>query len=136
MRHLGQDVGGGGCDDDRIGGLRLGNVFDLAFIVEAGGGLAFFAPHGGDDLVAGERGERERLDEFLRGPGHGDADVDFILLQQADEFCGLVGGDSAGNADEHARCFSVHTTPSPPLVSNLQYPDCKGVALWEFLFCY
>ena len=48
------------------------------------------------------------------GAGHGDADVDFILLQCADEFCGLVGGDSAGDADQNARCFSVHETPSPP----------------------
>ena len=90
-----------------VGGLRLGDVLDLAFIVEAGGGLALLAPHGGDDFVAGERGESKRLDELLGSAGHGDADVDFILLQCADEFSGLVGCDSAGDADSYMNCLSA-----------------------------
>ena len=34
--HFGENVRGGGRDDDSVGGLRLGDVLDLAFIVEAG----------------------------------------------------------------------------------------------------
>src|ERR1039458_3848528 len=112
--HLGEDVGGGGRDDDRVGGLGLRDVLDLGCffgaprIVETSGELALLAPHGGDDFVAGERGEGKRLNELLGGAGHDDADVDFILLQEADEFSGLVGGDSAADSNDYARRFSVH----------------------------
>jgi hypothetical protein len=56
------------------------------------------------------------------------------LLECADEFSGLVGGDSAAYSDDYARCFSVHQTPSPP-VSNLQNLVDKGVALGDSLAC-
>jgi hypothetical protein len=100
VRHLGQHVRGGRSDDDSIGGLRTGDVLDLILIVETCGRIAF--PHAGDHFVSGERGERERADKLLRSPGHDDVDVDFVLLQETDEFSGLVSGDSAANSDVDA----------------------------------
>ena len=56
-----------------------------------------------------------------------------FCCSSADEFGGLVGGDSAGDADEHARCFSVHETPSPPWYLTCKIQIDKGVALGESL---
>ena len=133
--HLGQHMRRCGRDDDRVGGLGLGDVLDPAFIVEARRGLAVFAPHGGDDLVAGERRERERLDELLGGASHHDANIDFILLERADEFSGLVGSDSAADSNDYAWHFSIHETPSPPRHQNLHDTDDKQVTLHHCHSC-
>ena len=46
--------------------------------------------HFGDDFFAGERGEGERSDEFLRRAGHHDLHVELFLLQAAHQFRGFV----------------------------------------------
>ncbi len=56
------------------------------------------AEHFGDDFFPGERGEGERRDELARGACHHDLHVEFFLLEAADEFRGLVGCYSAGDA--------------------------------------
>src|ERR1019366_6451980 len=71
---------------------------DVALLIGAGRKLTLFAPHGGDDLVAGERREGERLDKLLRGAGHDDAHLGAVLLEFADEFGCLVGSDPAADA--------------------------------------
>jgi hypothetical protein len=80
--------------------------------------------------VAGERGERERLNKFLCCAGHDDADVDSILLECADKFGGLVGSDSAADSDGYARHFSVHENPSP------RYLTCNIQMVKELRFDY
>ena len=56
-------------------------------------------PQAGDHLVAGERGEGERLDEFAGRLGHDDVDVEGLALEGAHQFRRFVCGDAAGDAD-------------------------------------
>ena len=57
------------------------------------------AEHFGDNFFSGERGEGERRDEFLRRARHHHLHVELFLLQAADELRGLVGCNSAGDAE-------------------------------------
>ena len=103
---LGQDVGRGGGDDQRVGPLRLADVLDAVLF---GGGFvgavpgARVVPQAGDDLVAGERGEGERLDESRGRPGHDHMDLKSLALQGAHQFRRFIRGNSAGDAhgDSH-----------------------------------
>ena len=58
-----------------------------------------FVPQAGDDFVAGERGEGERLHEAARGLGHHHVDIERLALQRAHQFRRFVRGNSAGDAD-------------------------------------
>ena len=55
--------------------------------------------HAGDDFFSGEGSEGEGLNELLGGAGHDDLHADAAILQQADNFGGFVGCDSAGDAE-------------------------------------
>jgi hypothetical protein len=45
--------------------------------------------------VAGQSGERERLDEFLRAAGHYDLHVMAVLLKRPNQLGGFISRDSA-----------------------------------------
>ena len=66
-----------------------------------------FVPKAGDDFVAGERGEGERLDEAAGGLGHDDVDFEGLALQGAHQFCRLVRSNSAGDADRDSHGLIV-----------------------------
>ncbi len=93
-----EDVGGGRRDEKQVDALRHGDVLDGALDVRGRVG-ALGAEHFGDYFFAGERGEGERRNEFLRGAGHHDLHVELFLLQAADELRGLVGSDSARDSE-------------------------------------
>ena len=95
LGELGDGVGGGRSDQQRVDGLRDRDVFDGGVEV---GLLGRRAEHAGDDLLAGERGEGQRADELLRRGGHDDLHAHAALLQLANDFGGLVGGDAAAYA--------------------------------------
>ena len=59
------------------------------------------AEHIGDDFFSGERCKGERTNKFLRGASHDDLHANAAVLQQAHNFCRLVGRDSAGNAESN-----------------------------------
>ncbi len=52
--------------------------------------------------AAGERGERRGADEAQRVLGHHDVEQRAVLHQPAGQRRGLVGGDPAGDAEQHA----------------------------------
>ena len=97
LREVRENVGRGGSDDEGIDRLRDGDVLDGGVDV----GLMLFAgrEHAGDDFFSGESGEGERADELLGGAGHDDLHADAAVLQQADDFRGLISCDSAGDAE-------------------------------------
>ncbi len=92
---FGEDVGGGGRDQQQIRALRYGDVFDGAFEI---GLAAGFSEEIGDYFLAAESGERQRGDEFAGAAGHDHLDGEGVLLEAADEFRGFVGRHSAGYA--------------------------------------
>jgi hypothetical protein len=56
VRHLGDQVGGGGCDDEEVGRARQGDMADI--------GLVRQREQVGEAFLARERGDRERRDEL------------------------------------------------------------------------
>ena len=91
---LAEQVGGGRCQDDRIGGLGQLDVRDLLVGVE----LEHVVEHGS----VRERLEREPADEAARGGGHCHVDHGASLGQHPHQHDRLVGGDAAGHADDDA----------------------------------
>ena len=69
----------------------------MALSTLAGRGI-LGAEHFGDDFFAGERGEGERRDEFVRRARHHHLHVEIFLLQAAHQFRGFVSCHSAGDA--------------------------------------
>src|SRR4051794_14675645 len=57
------------------------------------------AEHLGNDLLSGEGGEGERLDELLGGAGHDDLRLHATFLQQPEDLSCLVRRDTASNAE-------------------------------------
>ena len=57
------------------------------------------APQARDDLVPGERSERERLYEPRGRLRHHDVNIQSLSLKRAYQFRRLVGSDSAGDTD-------------------------------------
>ena len=87
---LGDDVGGCGRDEQKIGPFGELDVIDAAFF-----GIA---PLVGDDPVTGDCGQRERRDES-RGVGRDDhPDVGAGVTKTAYEIGRLVRRDPAGHA--------------------------------------
>ena len=101
VREFGEDVGGCGRDYESVGPLRLADVLDGAFVV---GGRASrgVVPASGIDLMAGERGEGERLHKVRGRLGHDYVHLDRLLLQCPHQLRRLVGGNATGNADRHS----------------------------------
>ncbi len=65
------------------------------------------------DLLAGERGERQRRDELGAGPGQHGRDAGAGLAQQAHELEAFVSRDAA--ADDQEDALALHD-PAPPAV--------------------
>jgi hypothetical protein len=91
-----QDIGGGWGDQQEVYALGYGDVFDGAFDVGRGGACG--GENVRDYFLSGERGEGQGRDKFLGGAGHHDLDVEFFVLQAADQFGGFVGRDTTGYA--------------------------------------
>ena len=96
LSELGQHVRGGRSHQQTINGLRDGYMLDCGVEI---GLLGRGAEHAGDDLLAGKRGKGERADKLLRRSGHDDLHTYGAVLQQANEFGGLVGCDSAADTE-------------------------------------
>ena len=89
---FGKQVRGGGCDDQDV--VLLGDAMcSMASSLRR--------EQIGDHLLAGEGGEREGLNEFFGGAGHGHPHLVSLLHERAREFRGLVGGDAATHAEEN-----------------------------------
>ena len=94
--HLGDEVCGGRRHHDQVGLARQADVADLALVVEI--------EQLGEDALVGERADRKRSDELLRGPGHHGAHGDAALAQATDQIEALVGGDAAADDQNDAPC--------------------------------
>src|ERR1700721_1397809 len=92
----GQKIGGSRRNDQDVGGLRFGDVFNGG--VEIGFGV-FRAPEAGNDLVPGEGGKGKRLHKARSRLRHHHVDVQRLCLQRTYQFRSLVGGNSAGDPD-------------------------------------
>ena len=62
----------------------------------------------GEDMVGGQRADRQRRDEMLRGRGHHGAHRSAALAQPADQVERLVGGDAAADDQEDALAGEGH----------------------------
>ena len=99
----GHQVGGGRRDDDEVG---LAGQADMADIL-----LVLAVEQVGEDVVGGQRADRQRRDEVLRGLGHDGADGGAALAQPADQVERLVGGDAAADDQEDALAGEGHWAP-------------------------
>lgn len=90
---LGEHVGGGGGDDDEVGGLADADVRHLV------DGL----PHLGRDGVAGECGPGGLADEVEGRVGGDDPDVVAGLGEPAQQLTRLVGGDATADTQDDLR---------------------------------
>jgi hypothetical protein len=101
---LGDDVGGGGGDEQQVGAVGGLDVADLPGPLDL--------EQVGDDGAVGEHLERERAHEAPGVPGHDHGDTGLLLEQHADELGGLVGRDASGDAEdyflvrEHCKTFN------------------------------
>jgi len=95
MGKLAENIGSGRGDKEQVNALRDSDVLNRA--LDIGGRRAGGAERFGDDFLAGEGGEGEGRDEFLRGARHHDLDVDFFLLEGADKLGGFVSCDAPGD---------------------------------------
>ena len=86
----GQQVRGGGRDDDEVGFLPDPDMRDLVDVV----------PDAGVDGVTRQGLEGRGADESQRGLGGNDADVVAGLGELTDHGARLVGGDASGDADD------------------------------------
>ena len=97
---LGHQVGGGRRDDDEVG---LASQPDMADIL-----LVLAVEQIGEDMVGGQRADRQRRDETLRGLGHDGAHRGAALAQPADQVERFVGGDAAADDQENALVGKGH----------------------------
>ncbi len=115
LRELGENVGRGGHNQQRINRLRDRDMLDGRVDV----GLGIFVARGehiGDDFFAGERGKGERANKLLRPLGHDDLHADAAVLQQANDFRRLVGRNPAADSECNFHELSVSS-------DELQIPD-------------
>ncbi len=94
--HARHQVGGRRCNDDQIGIAGEPDVADFAFVIE----IEEF----GEDAFVGQRRDRERRDELVRGFRHNDADVMAALSQTPDQVQAFVGRDAAADDQKNAFC--------------------------------
>ena len=108
---LGHQVGGSGRDDDEVG---LAGKPDMADIL-----LVLAVEQLGEDVVGGQRADRQRRDEMLRSVGHDGAHRGAALAQPADQVERLVGGDAAADDQQNALAGEGHHAGRPPFVPRL-----------------
>ena len=94
VRHLGHQVGGGRRDDDQVGVAREPDMADIE--------LALRVEQVGEDVLAGERADRQRRDEFCAASVMTHAHRDAALAQPADQVERFVGGDAAADDEQDA----------------------------------
>ena len=92
MGEAAEDIGSGRGHEEEI---RLVGEFDMTRFP----GL-FFVFQRDEDCVAGKCLEREGGDELGGGAGHHRMDAVAGLGEARGEFCGLVGGDGAGDTED------------------------------------
>ena len=100
----GEQVRGGGRDDDEVGFLPDPDVRHLVDVI----------PDAGVDGVTGERLEGRGADEPQRGLGGNDADEVAGLGELADHRARLVGGDAPGDADDDPLAVHAQALSSSP----------------------
>jgi len=88
----GQQVGGGGGDEDQVGFLAEADVRHLVH--------AF--PGGRRHRLAGQRGPRRRADKMQRIHGRHDPDLMPGFGKPPQELTGLIGGDPGTHAEDDA----------------------------------
>ena len=93
--HFCHEVGGRGRDDDEIAVAREADVADIEF--------ALRIEQVGEGVLAAQRADGERRDEFLRGLGQNAAHARAAVPQAANEIERFVGRDAAGDDEEDAR---------------------------------
>ncbi len=91
VRDLGEEIGGGGCDDNRIGAARQ---VDMAHSIGCTGG-----PQIGQHGMTRQRLHRHRCDEPACACRHHDIDGDIRLDEEARQFRSLVRGDAARQSE-------------------------------------
>lgn len=92
VREFGDNVGGGGRDEDEIGVVgELDVLRSPAFAL---------VEDAGENGILGKRLERERRDELLRAVGHDDENFVSAFAKLADEIGGFIRGDGTGDADD------------------------------------
>ena len=107
VRELGEEVGRGGRDHDRVGFTRQ---IDVRHVVRHAP-----VPLAGVDRTAGQRLHRDGGDELRGRFGHHDLHGRAGLGQQAREFGDLVAGDAARHAeDEMFSCEFCGCQRKPP----------------------
>jgi hypothetical protein len=102
--HAGEERGGGRGDDEQVGLAREPDVADLGLVGER--------EQLGVDLVAAERGQRERGHELRRGAGQHDPEREAAVAAAPDQLQALVGGDAA--ADDEQDALALHGAASLP----------------------
>ena len=93
-RHFGDQIGGRRRNNNQIGVARQPDMPDVE--------LALRIEQIDIRLFAGERADRERRYEMLRGSRHDAADHNAAILQTANEIERLVGGYPAADDQEDA----------------------------------
>ncbi len=112
--HLGDQIRGGRRDHQQIVFLGDRDVFDGALDGE----------QVGEGLLAGQRGEGQRLHELPRCGGHGGPHLVAALHQQPRQFRGLVGRDAAAYAQNDLHAPARPTGPLP--AASLAAPRPSG----------
>ena len=102
VRNLGQEIGGGGRNDDRV---RAAREIDVAHAVRRAGGPQI-REHG----IAGECLQGYRRDESARARRHDNVDRDIRFDEQASELRRLVCGDASSHTqyDAGERLWRTH----------------------------
>ncbi len=108
LREFCQDIGGRRSHDQRLGPLRLADVFDGGFVAVLVG--IGFIPEAGDHFVAGECGESERLHKARCRLRHHHVHFHAAPLQRAHQFRRFVRRNAAGNADRYSHIYDCSPT--------------------------
>ena len=96
---FGNDVGGGGGDDEKVGPSGDADVLRIGMVI----GL----PDAGEHGLAGEGSEGGWADELGRSIGHQHADIRALLSEAADKGSDFVTGDAAGEAHDNTPANEV-----------------------------
>ena len=92
--HLGHQVCRRGTDDDQVGFAGKLDMADLGLVLEV--------PQRGEDLVAGQRGQRHGRDELRPALGQDAFTAAPGLGNKAHEFTALVGGNTTTHHKQDA----------------------------------
>ena len=114
-RHLRHQIGGGGRDDQQIGGAGKLDMPHLRLVGQIEKVLI--------DLLSGQRGNRQGRHELGRRAGHHAGNAIAPLPRAADQLKALIGGDAA--ADYQKDAFGL--THSRPVRASAIISRVRGV---------